>query len=168
MFARQFPGAIQILDFYHACDHVALVAEAIFGTGTEAGKKWQKQRQEELKNNDVKLVIEAIAAWQPKYEQDIEVQRTQTKYFTDNAERMRYKTYIEKGYHIGSGVIEASCKHVVAQRVDQAGMHWPRNSRCNPCVTCKPTINKSDQSNAISVNGALTAGSENRTPLPVL
>ena len=37
---------------------------------------------------------------------------------------MRYKTFLKAGYHIGSGVVEATCKHVVAQRLDQAGMHW--------------------------------------------
>ena len=101
-----------------------MVAEAMFGTGTEPGKQWQKDRQAELKDNQVKSVIANIASWNPKTEQDRETQRTQVNYFTDNAERMRYKTYLEKGLHIGSGVVEASCKHVVAQRLDQAGMHW--------------------------------------------
>ena len=49
-------------------------------------------------------------------------------YFVNNAERMRYETFLAKGYHIGSGVVEATCKHVVAQRLDQAGMHWRQES----------------------------------------
>lgn len=124
MFARQFPFAIQILDFYHACDHLCLVAESMFGKGTQAGKEWQKQQQTELKDNGVERVLAAIGAWEPGTEEGREIARTQTNYFTENAERMRYKTYLEKGYHIGSGVVEATCKHVVAQRVDRAGMHW--------------------------------------------
>lgn len=36
---------------------------------------------------------------------------------------MRYQTYLQKGYQIGSGVVEATCKHGVYQRLDQAGMH---------------------------------------------
>jgi hypothetical protein len=37
---------------------------------------------------------------------------------------MRYGTYLAKGYQIASGVMEARCKRVVGQRLDQAGMHW--------------------------------------------
>jgi hypothetical protein len=151
MFARLFPGAIQILDFYHACDHIALVAEAMFGKGTDAGKKWQNERQAELKDNGVSLVIAAITAWMPRTDAGQEIKRTQAKYFTDNAERMRYKTYLEKGYHIGSGVIESSCKHIVVQRLDQAGMHWRQaiadailalraNKRCTSPVDLKPYL----------------------------
>lgn len=151
MFARLFPGAIQILDFFHACDHLSLVAEAMFGKGTDAGKKWQKERQAELKGNYVSLVIAAITAWMPSTDTGEEVKRTQTKYFTENAERMRYKTYVEKGYHIGSGVVESTCKHVVTQRVDQAGMHWRTgtadaiialraNKRCTSPVDLKPYL----------------------------
>ena len=136
MFARQFPGSIQILDFYHACEHLSFVSEAMFGKGSEAGKQWQKDRQAELKDNGVKLVVAAITSWQPQNSDDKELQRTQIGYFTDNAERMRYKTYIEKGYHIGSGVVEATCKHVVTQRVDQAGMHW-RSETAEAIVTLR-------------------------------
>lgn len=124
MFGRLFPGAIQILDFYHACDHLARVAEAIYGKDTDPSRQWQKTRQAELKANQIGAVVAAIASWQPESEAHKEIQRIEAAYFTDNAERMRYKTYLERGYHIGSGVVEATCKHVVAQRLDQAGMHW--------------------------------------------
>jgi hypothetical protein len=151
MFARLFPGAIQILDFYHACEHLALVADAMLGKGTEASKQWQKERQADLKDNGVGHVIAAITAWMPTTDAAQEVKRTQGNYFTENAERMRYKTYLEKGYHIGSGVVEASCKHVVAQRLDQAGMHWRpetadaiialrANKRCTTPADLKPYL----------------------------
>jgi hypothetical protein len=45
-------------------------------------------------------------------------------YFTNNKERMRYNEYVVKGYHIGSGTVESACKHVVGQRLKQAGMKW--------------------------------------------
>ena len=151
MFARLFPGALQILDFYHACVHVALVAEAMFGKGTDLGTKWQKERQAELRDNGVNCVIAAIDAWTPNVEEAQEIKRTQMNYFTENAERMRYKTYLEKGYHIGSGVVESTCKHVVAQRLDQAGMHWRpetadailalrANKRCTTPADLKPYL----------------------------
>ncbi len=124
MFGRLFPGALQILDFYHACDHLAKVAEAMYGKDTDLSRTWQKAGQAYLKANQVHRVVAAIKAWQPSNAADQEIQRIEAAYFADNAERMRYQTYLEQGYHIGSGVVEAACKHVVAQRLDQAGMHW--------------------------------------------
>lgn len=124
MFARLFPGAIQILDFYHACEHLAKVADAMYGKDTDLSRQWQKQCQAQLKDNQVAAIVAALAAWHPESQAHQEIRRIEMGYFTDNAERMRYKTYLEHGYHIGSGVVEATCKHVVAQRLDQAGMHW--------------------------------------------
>jgi hypothetical protein len=47
-------------------------------------------------------------------------------YFADNADRMRYDRFRKEGYWIGSGVIESGCKHVVGERLKQAGMRWNR------------------------------------------
>ena len=45
-------------------------------------------------------------------------------YFENNQGRMHYDEYKAKGYHIGSGTAESACKHVVGQRLKQAGMTW--------------------------------------------
>lgn len=50
----------------------------------------------------------------------------QIAYFENNPERMRDKTYRQKGYFYGSGVVEAGCKTVVGQRLKQSGMLWGR------------------------------------------
>ena len=151
MFGRLFPGAIQILDFYHACEHISMVAEAMFGRGTDDGKKWQQERHKELRDDGASNVVAAIEAWMPITDEHQDIKRTQMNYFTDNAKRMLYKTYEEKGYHIGSGVVEATCKHVVVQRLDRAGMHWRpatadailalrANKRCTTPVNLKPYL----------------------------
>ena len=69
-------------------------------------------------------VLAALAVWKPRSAEKRKVRRDTARYFRNNAERMRYGSFAKKGYHIGSGVAEAACKHVVGQRVDQAGMHW--------------------------------------------
>jgi hypothetical protein len=122
--AKQFTGALQIVDFFHACQHLASVSEARFGKDTAEGALWQKARQEDLKHNRLKSVLAEIRAWRPRSEAKRKVGATEYRYFVNNAERMRYQTYLEKGYHIGSGVVEASCKQVVTQRLKLAGMHW--------------------------------------------
>lgn len=122
--ARYFPRAVQIVDFFHACDHLSTVAEAIFGKGTAASRLWQKGRKEDLLSDRVVDVLRAIAAWKPTSPEGYALRRRAFGYFRRNAQRMRYGTFGKHGYHIGSGVVEAACKHVVALRLDQAGMHW--------------------------------------------
>lgn len=122
--AQQFPGAVQVIDFFHACDHLATYAEVRFGKESAEGKAWQKARQTELKEGQMPQVLRAIAAWRPSNPQKHKLRRDTYRYFYNNAQRMRYQTFLKKGYHIGSGVVEASCKHVIGQRMDQAGMHW--------------------------------------------
>lgn len=65
MFGRLFPGSIQILDFYHACDHLVHVAEAMYGKDIEAGRQWQKAHQADLNASAVGGVVAAIDAWEP-------------------------------------------------------------------------------------------------------
>lgn len=122
--ARQFPMAIQIVDFYHASEHLAAVGQARYGEGTAEAKQWLKQCQEWLKADEVGTVMGAIAAWEPSTEAKREVRDREYHYFASNQERMRYGSYLKKGYHIGSGVVEGACRHVAGQRLDQAGMHW--------------------------------------------
>jgi hypothetical protein len=122
--AKQFPGAVQIVDFFHACDHLASYSEARFGKESAEGKSWQKARQAELKSGQLNAVLAQIQSWRPSNEAKRKIRRDTYLYFYNNAERMRYQTFVQKGYHIGSGVVEASCKHIIGQRLDQAGMHW--------------------------------------------
>ena len=55
-----------------------------------------------------------------------DVLKREVGYFQKHAHRMQYRTFNEKGYQIGSGVIESACKHVVAERCKQAGMRWSK------------------------------------------
>ncbi len=60
-------------------------------------------------------------------------------YFEKHAERMQYKMFREKGYQIGSGVIESACKHVVGQRCKQAAMRWQEKG-INPVLSARCLI----------------------------
>jgi hypothetical protein len=122
--AQQFPGGIQIVDFWHASEHLYTVAHARFGPESPEAKAWVAARQAELKADDVRAVLLAIAAWKPRSQAGRQLRRQQFRYFRHNAERMRYGSFLRKGYHIGSGVVEAACRQVMCQRLDEAGMHW--------------------------------------------
>jgi hypothetical protein len=122
--AQHCPGLVEIVDFWHASEHLWEVANARFGAESPEGKAWVAARHEELKRDQVGAVLRAIAAWKPNTPALRKLRHTQFRYFRHNAERMRYGTFLKKGYHIGSGVVEAGCRQVICQRLDQAGMHW--------------------------------------------
>ena len=122
--AAQFPRAIQILDYYHASEHLYTVAHARFGEGAPEAKAWVQARQHELLADQVRTVLGAIAAWKPRSRTAKQLRHREFRYFRHNAEPLRYGSFRKKGYQISSGVMEATCKHVVGQRLDQAGMHW--------------------------------------------
>jgi hypothetical protein len=122
--ASQFPDSIEIVDFFHASEHLWNVARAWLSSDQEAAKAWVAARQAELLSDQVEAVLRAIAAWAPHTQDGCDLQATEYGYFERNQHRMCYGTFRAKGYHIGSGVMEAGCKQVVASRLDQAGMHW--------------------------------------------
>src|SRR5262249_51464091 len=115
---------------------------ARFGPETAESKAWQTARAQELKSSRLDLVLSQILSWKPKTAEFRTLRRQEYHYFFSNAERMRYKTFLEKGYHIGSGVVEATCKHIVASRLDQAGMHW-REPSAEAILTLRAALRSS-------------------------
>lgn len=121
---KHLPGAIQILDFFHMSEHLHTVAKAMFPRKPTAAAAWVKDAQWAVERNLGCVVIRKITEWEPRAKEGREIRDRELGYFEGNAERMRYQTYLQKGYMIGSGVIEAGCKQVVVKRMRQSGMHW--------------------------------------------
>jgi len=122
--SHHYPKAVQILDFYHASEHLHEVARAWYGEGTDRARMWAEARQVDLLSDCVETVIRSIQSWRPTDEDAKEVRRKNLLYFITNKERMRYATFKAQGYHIGSGLVESACKTVVGQRLKQSGMRW--------------------------------------------
>jgi hypothetical protein len=119
-----FPEAVQIVDWYHAEERLWKVARAIYGEGSSAMKKWVKKRLTQLMNGKVELVIASLSELSSSDDDVVNEIQSNITYFTNNKERMRYNQYKAKGYQIGSGTVESACKHIVSQRLKQAGMTW--------------------------------------------
>src|SRR5262249_23670935 len=100
------------------------LAAVRLGKDVAAGQAWQAARQEDRKTNRMEPGLAALASWPPCRSEAPKLRRNTYDYFRRNASRMRYQRFLSRGYHIGSGGVEAPCKRVVAQRLDQAGMHW--------------------------------------------
>ena len=104
------------------------MARVCLGEEGDAAKRWVLTRQEELMRDQVAEVSRAILAL-PTPTEEAEAVRAETRgYVEHNAQRMRYGTFVRAGYQIASGVMEAACKTVVHQRLDQSGMHWRRET----------------------------------------
>jgi Uncharacterised protein family (UPF0236) len=121
--AKHFPRCVEILDFYHVSQYLWELARSRYPQ-EEAAEGWVREQQERLLQNGVADVIAAIDGWEAATEEEAEVKRRVGNYLRVHAHRMAYETYREQGYHIGSGVAEASCKQVVQARLKGAGMRW--------------------------------------------
>jgi hypothetical protein len=120
-----FPGAIQIVDLYHAREHLWELARRLHPNDQVKQKAWMKKYQRRMldkgKIEKLALTLRAIDSTNPEV---IEKIRIEANYFERNAERMRYPTFRRQHLFVGSGVIEAGCKTVIGSRLKQSGMFW--------------------------------------------
>lgn len=119
-----FPKAICILDYYHAAEHLATLADALYGEATPEAKKCFRKWRKGLLKNKVGEIIHQATADLPERGRRRALAKKQIAYFKRNRARMQYQTFRDEGYFIGSGVVEAACKTVVGQRLKQSGMLW--------------------------------------------
>jgi hypothetical protein len=125
-----FKGSVQIVDFYHAMEHAALVLDALIGKAHPDYKKRLRRWAKRLLKDKVQVLIDETrreCAGQP---QAAEVEK-QLGYFGRNVQRMQYGTFRAKGYFIGSGVVEAGCKTLIGGRCKQSGMFWSESGAEN-------------------------------------
>jgi hypothetical protein len=124
---QYFPGATEIVDYMHAKSHLYDIAKQAFGeTSPETIERWVKTMETSLYSGDTQDLVAGIRALGVGIPALSEALETEVGYFQKHAKRMQYQTFVENGYHIGSGLIESACKHVVAQRCKQASMKWSK------------------------------------------
>jgi hypothetical protein len=119
-----FPGSIEIVDYYHATEHLAEIANAWYGFDSPRAEKWLLKRKRDLLEGRHERVVRSIRAWRPIEGEHIKLKSRNLGYFTCNKERMRYDKFAARGLHIGSGVVESCCKAIVQARLKQPGMRW--------------------------------------------
>lgn len=122
--SQHFPGATQVVDFWHASEHIWSLSRTLYGEGSAQGKRWAQERVRSLKEDGPKPLIRAIKRRKPANMREREELRLQLGYFTKNRARMNYPAYRARGMMIGSGPVEAGCKTVVCHRLKQSGMRW--------------------------------------------
>jgi len=121
----QFPGAIQIVDLFHARQHLWDVARKLYPNQEAEQKRWMAIHQDDLldegKIEDLVAALRAIQSASPELLEKI---RIEADYFDKNTERMRYPRFRAEHLFVGSGVIEAGCKTIIGSRCKQSGMFW--------------------------------------------
>ncbi len=119
------PGeGVEIVDFYHASDHLSDAFEAAYGKGSKAKAQHKKYRtilRDE--DNGVEKVIRALDYLNKKHPRRKQLAK-ELNYFRNNRHRMQYATARADNLPIGSGVTEAACKTLVTQRLKCSGMRW--------------------------------------------
>jgi len=120
-----FPGAIHIVDLYHARQHLWEVVRLLHPNDPGSQKAWMKVHQKRLLDKGkIEKLVAALRALQHPDPKVLEKVRIEADYFAKNAERMRYPKFRKLHLFVGSGVIEAGCKTVIASRLKQSGMFW--------------------------------------------
>jgi len=122
---QHFPGAVQIVDLYHARQHLWEVSAQLF-PGQERGRqRWTARRLEQLDQGRIEALVKALRRMTPPPGEEVAHQLANAaNYFEENAERMRYPAFRRQGLFVGSGVIEAGCKTVIGSRLKRSGMFW--------------------------------------------
>ncbi len=123
--AEHFPEAVQIVDLYHACEHLWELARKLYPTDLGKQKVWMKVHQQRLlEKGKITKLVSALRALKPDSPEVAEKIRSEADYFERNAQRMRYPKFRRQHLFVGSGVIEAGCKTVIGSRLKQSGMFW--------------------------------------------
>lgn len=144
---RNFPKAQCILDFFHASEHAANLARALHPTDEAACGRQIQAWCHRLKHEGGAALL---AEWEQldltgRSAAVLEVFRLETQYVRGNLHRMDYPTYLAKGWQIGSGPIEAACKHVVGQRLKCSGMRWSEAGADAVCHLRALYLSETDQ-----------------------
>lgn len=114
------PDAIQIVDVFHAKQHVFDVARALYGKGRDLAAQWGEARRDELDQGRLDLVIAASR----RHASHCDEVARKIAYFRINRARMGYPRFREQGLCVSTGVVEGGCKSLIGGRLKRGGMHW--------------------------------------------
>jgi len=119
------PFGEEVLDFYHAAEHLGDALGAAYGEGTPAyQERWETLRVV-LRDEDqgVDKVMEALCRLRTRFPRRQAIHKA-LAYFREHRHRMCSSALRAQNLPIGSGVVEAACKTLVSQRLKRSGMRW--------------------------------------------
>lgn len=117
-------GVPQLLDFYHAAEHLHATAQAIWTD--PVATSWWHRRLDQLKQGRLDNFFAALQWLDRRHtttDPDLSPGRL-LQYFQDNRQRLNYRWALDHKLPIGSGSVESAARHIVQQRLKQSGMRW--------------------------------------------
>jgi hypothetical protein len=126
----ELPGGDEALDFFHASEHLHAACAAAYGDSTRETRHRFEELRDILRDehDGVGRVIRALDHLRKRFPQRKALHQC-AAYFRNHRRRMNYAELVERGLPIGSGVVEAACKTLVAQRLKLSGMRWGRGAQ---------------------------------------
>lgn len=117
-----FPGAILIIDLYHARELVSALCGTLFGSNEKKMQRWREHWWALLDAGRVETIISQALGYLPEDPEMKKAAAAEIRYLDKNKERMRYNRFRAQGLFVGSGVVEAGCNTIIGQRLKQSGM----------------------------------------------
>lgn len=114
---------VEILDYFHAIEHLGTLAKAMHWD-EKAVKEWTTGLGDRLRDEGPVPVLQALGSLRARGKEQKKILRQTINYFEDNAARMDYPTYAAKGWPLGSGIVESTCRLVSNLRTKEPGMRW--------------------------------------------
>ena len=140
---QHFVGATQIVDIWHARQHIWEVAGKLFPSDEKQRKRWANKLIQNLNAGRVEIVVDQLRSFPTRKPELRDLLRIQADYFDRNKQRMRYPKFRKQGLFFGSGVVEAGCKTVIGSRLKQSGMFWTvRGANAIIALRCSRLSNK--------------------------
>jgi hypothetical protein len=133
LYQRCYYDSTRIVDWYHACEHLADLARQCFGDANHKGQHWLDKRKQHLWRGEVHQVSQAI------HQLNLAAadREREANYFLKHARAMTYLEFCEMGFPIGSGVVEGgACKGIIQGRLKRVGMRWSRAGAKNMLALC--------------------------------
>ncbi len=121
---EQFPEAIEIVDLYHARQHLWDLGAQLHPSDEAAKRRWVMAHQHLLDDGKIEQLVAKLRALSDIDPRLLASIQKEANYFASNAARMRYPEFRRQGLFVGTGVIEAGCKTVIAGRLKRSGMFW--------------------------------------------
>lgn len=126
--AEQFGDRVEIVDFYHASQHLWEVARALFPDDPSAQTAWARPLTRRLLDDGVTPILDALTTVTATVGSPAaDTLRRERAFFRTNADRMAYPTFKAQGFPIGSGAVESAARHVIQLRMKRPGMRWSTN-----------------------------------------
>ncbi len=116
---EDYPGALQIVDLWHAKEKLWDVAKALYGSAKAQHQPWADARCDDLEQGRIDPLLATLRTHADRCQEAAQC----ADYIANNRSRMRYPEFRQQGLCVGSGVVESGCRSVVG-RLKRSGLYW--------------------------------------------